>query len=292
MISCGEAVRRSVRRRARARAARHRAGRRRVRVRRRSAARGRRRSHRRLSRLLGHRTRRSARGAAAIVAACSTACARRRASRRPDVFVAIDFPDFNFRLLPSMKALGVPIVYYVSPQLWAWRPRRLETIRRYVDRMLVIFPFEAAIYEQAGVPVEFVGHPLVDLAARDAAARRRFCARRDSIPAARCSRSCPAAGRTSCASSCPCWPRPRRSSARGVAGRPVPGRARAVARRRALRAGGGACAPPGLSVRVAVEATDDVLAASDVVVTASGTATVQAALHGTADGRSSIGCRR
>ena len=87
------------------------------------------------------------------------------------MFVAIDFPDFNFRLLPAMRELGMPVVYYVSPQLWAWRPKRLETIRRFVDRMLVIFPFEAAIYEKAGVPVEFVGHPLVDLARGDAAAR-------------------------------------------------------------------------------------------------------------------------
>ena len=83
---------------------------------------------------------------------------------RPDVFVAIDFPDFNFRLLPVMKRLGVPVVYYVSPQLWAWRPGRLETLKQYVSRMLVIFPFEQTIYEKAGVPVEFVGHPLVDLA--------------------------------------------------------------------------------------------------------------------------------
>ena len=60
-------------------------------------------------------------------------------ARRPDVFVAIDFPDFNFRLLPVIHGLGVPIVYYVSPQLWAWRAGRLETIRKYVSRMLCIF---------------------------------------------------------------------------------------------------------------------------------------------------------
>jgi len=90
---------------------------------------------------------------------------RQEAERqRPDVFVAIDFPDFNFRLLPAMRRLGIPVVYYVSPQLWAWRAGRMRTLKQYVDRMLVIFPFEAPIYEQAGVPVEFVGHPLVDLA--------------------------------------------------------------------------------------------------------------------------------
>ncbi len=88
-------------------------------------------------------------------------------SERPDVFVAIDFPDFNFRLLPRMRALGIPIVYYISPQLWAWRPKRIKTIQRYVDKMLVIFPFEREIYERAQVPVEFVGHPLIELAVAD-----------------------------------------------------------------------------------------------------------------------------
>ena len=87
--------------------------------------------------------------------------------RRPDVFVAIDFPDFNFRLLPRIHKLGIPIVYYISPQLWAWRPARIATIQRYVDRMLVIFPFEREIYERAEVPVEFVGHPLIELAEAD-----------------------------------------------------------------------------------------------------------------------------
>jgi lipid-A-disaccharide synthase len=85
---------------------------------------------------------------------------------RPDVFVAIDFPDFNFRLAHQMRRLGVPVVYYISPQLWAWRPGRMKTMRRIADRVLVIFPFEKTIYEQAGVPVEWVGHPLLDVAIR------------------------------------------------------------------------------------------------------------------------------
>src|SRR5688572_308239 len=83
--------------------------------------------------------------------------------RRPDVFVPIDFPDFNFRLMAGLRQLGIPTVYYVSPQLWAWRPGRIESIKTAVDRMLVIFPFEEAIYREAGVDVRFVGHPLVDL---------------------------------------------------------------------------------------------------------------------------------
>ena len=82
---------------------------------------------------------------------------------RPDVFVAVDFPDFNFRLAAAIRRLGVPIVYYISPQLWAWRAGRMKTMRRLADRVLVIFPFEAQIYRSAGVPVEWVGHPLLDV---------------------------------------------------------------------------------------------------------------------------------
>jgi lipid-A-disaccharide synthase len=84
-------------------------------------------------------------------------------AQRPDVFVAVDFPDFNFRLAAAIRRLGVPIVYYISPQLWAWRPGRMQTMRRLADRVLVIFPFEERIYRDAGVPVEWVGHPLLDL---------------------------------------------------------------------------------------------------------------------------------
>jgi lipid-A-disaccharide synthase len=83
---------------------------------------------------------------------------------RPDALVVIDFPDFNFRLARRIRRLGVPVVFYISPQIWAWRAGRVKTIRELAARVLVIFPFEKKIYEDAGVPVEFVGHPLVDLA--------------------------------------------------------------------------------------------------------------------------------
>jgi lipid-A-disaccharide synthase len=82
---------------------------------------------------------------------------------RPDVFVAIDFPDFNFRLAAALRKIGVPVVYYISPQLWAWRSGRMKTMRRVADRVLVIFEFEEAIYRKAGVPVQWVGHPLLDV---------------------------------------------------------------------------------------------------------------------------------
>jgi lipid-A-disaccharide synthase len=86
-------------------------------------------------------------------------------AQRPDVFVALDFPDFNFRLMAAIHALGIPVVYYISPQLWAWRAGRMAAMKKYVDRVLVIFPFEVDLYRAAGVPVEFVGHPLMELMA-------------------------------------------------------------------------------------------------------------------------------
>ena len=81
---------------------------------------------------------------------------------RPDVAVLIDYPDFNLRLARELKKRGIPVVYYVSPQLWAWRRGRIKDVKRDVAKMLVIFPFEEGIYRDAGVPVAFVGHPLVD----------------------------------------------------------------------------------------------------------------------------------
>lgn len=81
---------------------------------------------------------------------------------RPDVAVLVDYPDFNLRLARELKRRGIPVVYYVSPQIWAWRRGRIRTIRDTVARMLVLFPFEEAIYRDAGVPVTFVGHPLLD----------------------------------------------------------------------------------------------------------------------------------
>ncbi len=84
--------------------------------------------------------------------------------RRPDAAVLIDFPDFNLRLAGKLHEIGVPVIYFVSPQLWAWKQRRIWRVKKFVDRMLVIFPFEQEYYRERGVNAEYVGHPLADLA--------------------------------------------------------------------------------------------------------------------------------
>lgn len=81
---------------------------------------------------------------------------------RPDVFVGIDAPDFNLGVERRLKARGIATAHYVSPSVWAWRSGRIETIRRAVSHMLVLFPFEESIYREAGIPVTYVGHPLAD----------------------------------------------------------------------------------------------------------------------------------
>ena len=198
--------------------------------------------------------------------------------RRPDVFVPIDFPDFNFRLMASVRRMHVPVVYYVGPQLWAWRPGRMKIMRANVDRVLVIFPFEERIYRDAGVDVRFVGHPLIDLA-QAGEARASFM---------------PAHGLVADAPTVALLPgsRPNEVS------RTVPVIADAVRMIRARVPGVQfvvACAPniadeefapllaggAGLNRPVLVRhRTDEVIASADVAITASGTATVQCALHG------------
>ncbi len=84
-------------------------------------------------------------------------------ANRPDVAVLIDFPDVNFRLAKELKKLDVPVVYFVSPQLWAWKRRRLRWVQQRVSRMMVIFPFEEIFYKARGVHAEFVGHPLATM---------------------------------------------------------------------------------------------------------------------------------
>lgn len=81
---------------------------------------------------------------------------------RPDLLVLVDYVEFNLRLGAHARSLGIPVLFYVSPQIWAWRQQRIHRIKRSIDAMAVLFPFEQAIYEEHGIPVRYVGHPLVD----------------------------------------------------------------------------------------------------------------------------------
>lgn len=194
---------------------------------------------------------------------------------RPDVFVPIDFPDFNFRLMAAMAKRGVPIVYYISPQLWAWRKGRMRTMKRLVTKVLPIFPFEERLYREAGVDAEFVGHPLVDLAAASAdraALRARFGAAPGMPLIALLPGSRPNELRAIL---------PDMARAAALVAARAPGARFVLAR--APRLDDALLAPlaalmPGVDVTIDPSA-DDVLAAADVAITASGTATVQAALH-------------
>ena len=93
----------------------------------------------------------------------------------PDLTVVIDSPAFNWRVARQMKKRGIPVVYYVCPQFWAWRQGRVRLLRKYVDKALVIFPFEERFYRERGMDAEFVGHPLADLS-RPAISRHEYAA--------------------------------------------------------------------------------------------------------------------
>jgi lipid-A-disaccharide synthase len=192
-------------------------------------------------------------------------------ARRPDVFVAIDFPDFNFVLARALRKRGIPIVYYISPQLWAWRPGRMKTMKRIADRVLVIFPFEEAIYRQAGVPVQWVGHPLLDVATTPEP-KAQFLARHDLDAQKPVVALLPGSRQNEVRAILPDLIR-----ASNLIRRRVPGAQFIVAR--APHLGDDLFEPAAERARVVEGCTDDVLAAADVALVASGTATVQAAFH-------------
>ena len=102
--------------------------------------------------------------------------------RRPDVAVLIDFPEIHFRLAKELHRLGIPVIFFVSPQLWAWKKHRIKLVRKYVSKMLVIFPFEEPFYRGQGVEAEFVGHPLAELPP-PAISREQFAAENNLDPA-------------------------------------------------------------------------------------------------------------
>jgi lipid-A-disaccharide synthase len=195
----------------------------------------------------------------------------------PDVFVPIDFPDFNFFPARALHKRGVPVVYYISPQLWAWRRGRLQTMKRVADRVLVIFPFEAPFYEAAGVPVTFVGHPLLELT--PPTAREPFLRGLGLDPGGPIVALLPGSRRNELRAILPDLVRTA-----GVIARRLPAAQFVLAR--APHLDDELLAPlsewPAHASRpvVVTGVTDEVLASADVAVVASGTVTVQAALHG------------
>jgi lipid-A-disaccharide synthase len=195
--------------------------------------------------------------------------------QRPQALVVIDYPDFNFRLMRLIKQQGIPVIYYISPQLWAWRPARITQMKRSVDRVLPIFPFEEAIYRRAGIDVRFVGHQLVDLA-RPRLTRDAFLKTLNLDPSRPVLALLPGSRTNELDRLAPVI-----AKAVPQIAAQAPGVQFVVAR--APNLSDGLFEPFGLSgvtIRIADAQTDDVLHACDAVVTASGTATVQTALHG------------
>jgi len=197
---------------------------------------------------------------------------------RPAVLVLIDFPEFNLRLARVARGVGIPVVYFIPPQVWAWRPWRARAVARRASLILAVFPFEPALYRQAGGRVEFVGHPVLDAVAdapERGAARRRL-------------------GIEAEATVVGLLPGSRRQEIEGTLPTLHAAAARIAAARPAVRfvlaaverAGGGAgpaLALPGAGPPVQVVTGDPhaVMRAADLLLVNSGTATLEAALLGT-----------
>ncbi|MGH7420891.1 MAG: lipid-A-disaccharide synthase, partial [Candidatus Rokuibacteriota bacterium] len=207
------------------------------------------------------------------------AMGRRLLADRPRALVLIDFPEFNLRLARRARRAGVPVIYFIPPQLWAWRQGRVRQMARRVRRVLAVFPFEPPLYERAGVPVTFVGHPLLDVLPLDLTrdeARRRLAvdpghALVGLLPGSRNGEVARLLA--------PMLDAARRLAAADGRRRFVLGLAPTVDREQAaaLVAAGGAANPP---IDVVAGRTYEVMAAADALLVASGTATLEAALLG------------
>lgn len=201
---------------------------------------------------------------------------RRLAAAQPEVFVGIDSPEFNLRVARALRQRGVPTVQYVSPQVWAWRQGRVRTIGRAVDLVLCVLPFETGFYEAHGVRAVFVGHPLADQVpfqsdARSARAALGLDATGPVIAVLPGSRRAEVARLGPRFAATLAWLRARRPDLTYVA-------AMASAAARARFEGELAAHAPGVPVAIVDGRAQDVIAASDAVLLASGTATLEAAL--------------
>ncbi len=194
----------------------------------------------------------------------------------PRTLVLIDFPEFNLRLARVARRAGIPVVYFIPPQLWAWRPGRVKTIRRLVSLVLAVLPFERAHYPAAGVPVEFVGHPLrdriVDAPSRVAARRQLGVGDEDELLGL-----LPGSRRVEIAAMLPVM---REAAALMRRRRPATRFVLALAptvERKAVEAMLG----PGSPIQIVEDLTYSVMRAADLLLVTSGTATLEAALLGT-----------
>jgi len=196
--------------------------------------------------------------------------------RRPQLAVLIDFPDFNLRLAKQLKRRGIVVVYFVSPQVWAWRRGRLKQLKGRIDKMLCIFDFEEAIYRQAGIPVEYVGHPLVDLV-RPRLTRQGFFGQLELEPSVTTVALLPGSREKEVTHILPTMLGAahrlalKRKVQFVVAAAPTLDARWLEEELLAPRAGG-------LSIRLAADAAYDALSHCEVAIVASGTATIEAAL--------------
>jgi lipid-A-disaccharide synthase len=195
--------------------------------------------------------------------------------RPPDAAVLIDYPDFNLRLAGELRARGVPTVYYVSPQVWAWKRGRIRKIRETVSHMAVIFPFEEALYRDAGVPVTYVGHPLVDLVHPDSD-RHGYVSGLGLDPTKAVVAILPGSRPTEVAHNLP-----RLIEASRIIQRRRPGTQFVLAVAPLLDARAIEARCSGSPIRVVANQTHAVVGAADLALVASGTATVETALLAT-----------
>ncbi len=199
---------------------------------------------------------------------------REAVKRKPALAIVVDSPALNLRLARRLRRHGIRIVYFVTPQIWAWRRRRVNLIRRRIERVLVIFPFEEKFYRDAGVPVDFVGHPLVD-SVRATMTRAEFATQHGLDPRRPIVALLPGSRPKEVGYNLPGILEACRRLARDLAPQFVIAVASGLP---AARFEG--LAFEGLKVKRVEGATYDALAAADCAIISSGTATVEAALLG------------
>jgi lipid-A-disaccharide synthase len=194
--------------------------------------------------------------------------------RRPDALVIIDFPEFNLRLARAARRHGVAVAYFIPPQIWAWRPWRVRLIRRVVSLVLAVFPFETALYRRAGVPVAFVGHPVID-AVSEAPTRAAARAQLGLPETAAVVGLLPGSRRQEIAGVLPTM---REAAAMIAAAHPG---VRFVVAQAPTVSIDDAPSGPGPALQIVRDGTYAVMRAADLLLVTSGTATLEAALLGT-----------